>query len=245
MHTLVFDGDNTLWPCSEYYARARRELVERVRREFPEVQEREVLRVQDEVNTRAAHGPHAFQRDHFPGSLQEAYREIARRQGGRASPVTLAELYQVGIQVFDAPYGLYEGVPELLARYREAGCRLALLTKGDPDIQNAKLERNGARGFFERVEVVGRKEATTFQRLAESLRKGQTGRAWSVGDSLRDDIRTAQTAGLGTVWVSGRTHSWGFEQGQEEVRPDHVIARVVDLAEVLALPERESASHSR
>ncbi len=78
--------------------------------------------------------------------------------------------------------------------------RLVLLTKGEYELQNRRIAESGLRGVFERAMIVDHKDAGAFRQLVAEL-KVNPRLAWSVGDSLRSDIRPALAAGLRAVWV--------------------------------------------
>ena len=73
----------------------------------------------------------------------------------------------------------------------------------------ARIAESGLREFFERAIVVDHKDAAAFRQLVGEL-KVIPHLTWSVGDSLRSDIRPALAAGLRAVWVPQRT--WSYEE---------------------------------
>lgn len=98
-----------------------------------------------------------------------------------------------------------EGVPELLARLRGTGVKLALLTNGPPDIQRQKLARAGLAGFFDAIAIsgetgAGKPDPIAFEHLKRAL--GVDEPPLMVGDSWDRDVRGALSAGWPAVWVS-------------------------------------------
>lgn len=129
------------------------------------------------------------------------------------------------------------GVNETLAALRERGIKVALLTNGWSDLQQAKARRAGFEGPVLISDDIGvRKPApAAFARLLAELQT-VAARTWYVGDSPETDIAGARDAGLEAIWFNWerKTYPAGV------VEPQHTIA---SLDELLALlPHAVSAS---
>ncbi len=163
-------------------------------------------------------------------------REFAGRRGlDQAAVELLVELDRDGFatraEVFGparARLGLAEGVEELvaayridyprhvapvpevasgLARLREAGVRVALVTNGPPS-QCDKLVRAGLEGCFDAVCIsellgVAKPDRAIFAAAAErcGTALSKLGRGWMVGDQPEADVAGGHGAGLETLWV--------------------------------------------
>ena len=77
---------------------------------------------------------------------------------------------------------------------------LVLITKGDLFDQERKLAQSGLGDFFDAVEIVSDKSATTYRRIFSKLADGPE-RAMMVGNSLKSDIVPAIAAGSWGVFV--------------------------------------------
>lgn len=99
-----------------------------------------------------------------------------------------------------------QDAPEILADLKQY-YRLILLTKGDPIVQENRVESSGLTQFFERVFIVSDKGEETFKAiLAEAQTRASDG--WSIGNSLRSDILPAARIGMQTIWIQNPTWAW-------------------------------------
>ncbi len=121
------------------------------------------------------------------------------------------------------------GAIETLARWRQMGLRLALVTNGAAAGQRRKIERFGLDHFFDAVFVegecgFGKPDRRIFE-LALRRLAIPVARTCMVGDSLEFDIVGAQRVGIHAVWVdaSGR----GLPR-EGLVRPDAVVRSIAE-----------------
>jgi putative hydrolase of the HAD superfamily len=114
--------------------------------------------------------------------------------------------------------------------FRDAGCRLALLTNGAGTAQRTKIARFGLATLFDAILVEGelgfgkpdeRVYAMALDRLGVNASD-----AWMVGDNLEWDVAAPQRLGLTAVWIDRRGD--GLPAGSS-VRPDRIIRALSDL----------------
>jgi putative hydrolase of the HAD superfamily len=99
----------------------------------------------------------------------------------------------------------YPEVPEVLARLREAGARLAVVSNWDVSLHDV-LERTGLRPLVDAVVIsaelgVAKPDPAIFHAALERLGATADG-ALHVGDSLEHDVAGARAAGLDAVLVA-------------------------------------------
>ncbi|MEJ2289387.1 MAG: HAD-IA family hydrolase [Deinococcales bacterium] len=129
---------------------------------------------------------------------------------------------------FETSWKAYDDVLPCLDRL--AGCRLGILTNGDPDQQRRKLEALSIHDRFELVITprdagVGKPHTTILQVACE--RAGVRPEACThVGDDLALDARPAARIGMSAVWLD--------RSGGSTTEPDGV--RSVRTLEDLAVP---------
>lgn len=168
-------------------------------------------------------------RDGF-ASREEVFAALAERYPGLGSVDELVALYRAAYPSCIPP------VPEVvaqLARLREAGWKLAIVTNG-PVSQHEKISRSGLAGSFDACCVsadlgIEKPDRRIFEEAA--LRcgaplAGWTSR-WMVGDAPGPDVAGGIAAGLRTIWMH-RGRAWP-ETGY---RPDAArgsVAEAVDL----------------
>jgi putative hydrolase of the HAD superfamily len=132
----------------------------------------------------------------------------------------------------DAGLCLFPDAVETLARLREAGVRLALVTNGRAEDQRAKIERFALAPWFQFVLIegefgIGKPDERVYRHALQQL--GVPARAaWMVGDNLEWDVAGPQRVGMTGIWhdVAGA----GLPSGSA-VRPDRVIRRISELLE--------------
>src|SRR5205823_6619790 len=102
-----------------------------------------------------------------------------------------------------------DGARDALLHLRARGAKLALLTKGDLDVQRRRIARSGIADMFDVIHIVGEKLTAAFRNIVADL-KVEPKDAWSVGNSIRSDILPAVDAGLRAVWIDA--HVWEHER---------------------------------
>ena len=207
--TLLFDGDDTLWPNNHIFETAIERFVRVVGGGAwsDEAVRDELDRVEEAAWSVRGGGTNAFRHN-----LEEAARAIVRPE---RLPVVVDALDAI---VHEMPSAEAEPLPDVEATLDALGARhvLGLVTRGDPAEQWAKIDASGLRGRFRHIEVVRDKDEGTYRRLigAWSLDPSRT---WMIGNSPRSDIAPARAAGLGAVHIPSAS-TWRLELA--ELDPD-------------------------
>ncbi|MFI6811872.1 HAD family hydrolase [Nonomuraea sp. NPDC050328] len=148
----------------------------------------------------------------LPDSVSELWAGYRRR---------MPHLVRVRPEVFDG-----------LARLREAGWKVAIVTNGTADNQLGKIRETGLIDVVDAyalsgLEGVRKPDARLFEIAAQRCGMELAGGGWMVGDNLTADIEGASAVGLRTVWVDrGAWPGWKHEA-------DHVVTDVVRSFEIL------------
>lgn len=214
--TLIIDADDTLWETEIYYEQCIADFGELMgslgfdRQEA----ERTVDEVEHERVPLVGYGPREFSHN-----LVLAYERLCERYGCPVDAEVAAAARQIGSVVLDPPMALLNGVAEALPQLGKR-FRLILLTKGDREVQEGKLERSGLAHYFEGVHVVPEKDAGVLRGLMAEYGL-QPERTWMVGNSPRSDINPALEVGICAVHIP-HTNTWSFEQ-QEVTDPERVV----------------------
>jgi putative hydrolase of the HAD superfamily len=227
---VVFDGDDTLWMTEPLYDAARLEargIVAGAGLDGATWEERE--RVIDVENV-ARFG---FNMERFPTSCVEAYEELCRKTGRAVDPVTAERVRQAARLVFEGDPPLAAEARETLLVLRAKGARLALLTKGDRDLQESRIARSGLRDLFHVIRIVFEKSPADILEAVAALRIDVSS-AWMVGNSVRSDVLPAIEAGLRVVWIPA--HVWEHERALDHMAPESVVT-ATRLADIPALIE--------
>ena len=189
---IGFDADDTLWQNEQYYklteSHFRSLLVDYA--EGDHVSER---LLEAEKRNLAHYG---FGIKGFTLSMIETALEITE---GRAPSSVISEILGIGRDLLSHPV---ECLPH--ARYALEALAgqyfLVLITKGDLFDQERKLAQSGLGDYFDAVEIVSDKTATTYRRIFGKHGEGPE-RAMMIGNSLKSDIVPAIAAGAWGVFV--------------------------------------------
>jgi 2-haloacid dehalogenase len=119
----------------------------------------------------------------------------------------------------------YPDVPDALARLRDAGFQLAVLTQSAADAAEAVLENAGLRAHFELV--LSAPDSGTFKpedlAYRAALERIGTTEAWFVAGHWWD-VAGAAYAGLRTAWISRTDIAYPIAMPEPDVRAPDVAS---------------------
>lgn len=133
-------------------------------------------------------------------------------------------------------------VHQVLARLREEGYELYVITNGVTETQESRMSRSGLDKYFKEMFISGRigagKPSQEFFDYVKTHIPGfDKEEALVIGDSLSSDIRGGVDAGIPTCWFS-REKDAAVREGELEksgLRPDHVIGELTEIFSVLQI----------
>lgn len=205
LRVVVFDGDDTLWRTMPLYSEAKGRFFGLMRRLIPDAVDLERdFEHRDHRNV----GRWGFTVERFRNSMVETYDAWASARGIPRELRLEAQISRIATSVAKRRAPLLPHAKATLTRLNKVA-RLVLVTKGEYELQQQRLSRSGLEPFFERVLIVGHKDRGTFRQLSRELHVKPSS-MWSVGDSLRSDIRPALAAGLHAIWIPQKT--WSYEE---------------------------------
>ena len=176
---IAFDADDTLWHTENHFQDAQRKFAGILDKYAPH----------DEVHARFHETElrnlplFGYGVKGFTLSMVETAIEISDRN---VTASDIHEIVMLGKSIFDAPLDLLDGVQEVLRNLRR-DFRLLLITMGDVLDQRSKIEKSGLERYFERTEVVQKKDPATYAKLFTEYDIPVENVAM-VGNSLRSDI---------------------------------------------------------
>ncbi len=236
----MFDLDNTLIRCGEYYVAAEEEFVELAHVETGLDHEfcRKMIQT---IDVLAASLPDGWNTWRMPAAYGAAMHALHALAGKHATVAVVAQAQQLAEEVFRAPYTPYPGVYEMLDRYKAGGWQLVLCTKGDDTLQNQKIDKHRLRRYFDHIFVVPRKGADVLATIIAATDLDPS-LSWYVGDSPKDDIGPAKECGLMTVEIANGEGRWLYEDaghvGHWEITE---ITQVMDVIDCQAPAEGKAA----
>ena len=170
-------------------------------------------------------------------NLANARREVVTRAFHELGSDNLAGAHWIADEFSarrNASIVIFPDAEATLQDLQRRGVRLALLTNGAAQEQNAKIERFNLRQYFETILIEGEvgfgKPDERIYRLALARLKLSPEEVWMVGDNLEWDVAAPQTLGIYSIW-----HDWrkkGLPDGCGVV-PDRIIHNISELKEVV------------
>ncbi len=216
---LLIDADDTLWENNIYFEQSIHEFITFLNHSTltPE----EVRAVIDEIERLMGYGSANFTR-----SLVETYHRLTEKD---LQDEDIQRIRQFGEQIRSHPLQLLDGVQETL-NYLSPRHDLILLTKGDLEEQQLKVERSGIEHSFRRVVIVQEKDVATYSRVTGELDVDPK-QTWMVGNSPRSDINPALAAGLSAVYIP-HPHTWRLEHEEVQNSGDERLLTLSTFAEL-------------
>ena len=200
---LMIDADDTLWENNIYFERAIERFVEIVA--HPELTPAEV-RAEFNALEATRVKTHGYGTGAFHQSLQAGYAHLT---GSACDAEAEALLHACTHSIRSAELQLLDGVLETLPVVREHH-RVMLVTKGDPDEQQEKLQRSGLEGHFHHVEVLREKHTGAYTELLTRY-ACDPAVTWMIGNSPKSDTNPALAAGMHAVYLP-HPSTWVLEQ---------------------------------
>jgi putative hydrolase of the HAD superfamily len=201
---LLMDADDTLWESNIYFEQAIHAFITFLN--HSRLSPGEVRAVLDEVERLMGYGS-----ANFTKSLVETYRRLAEKEWQAED---IQQIHQFGDQIRSQPLQLLDGVTDTLAYLALRRHDLILLTKGDFEEQQLKVQRSGVTQFFRQVVIVPEKDEATYRRVISEV-EVDPNHTWMVGNSPRSDINPALAAGLKAVYIP-HPYTWRLEHEEVE-----------------------------
>jgi putative hydrolase of the HAD superfamily len=163
------------------------------------------------------------------GAMREIVAQVLKNLG-IGSPTSAAEIAEAFRVQREQYLRAFPDAIESVARFKELGLRLALITNGATALQRSKIERFDLTPYFDAILVEGEYGyGKPDQRIyADALRllDAQPEEAWMVGDHLEWDVAAAQQMGLYGIWID--TRGKGLPPSSP-VCPDRIIRSLAEL----------------
>ncbi|MDL2408368.1 HAD family hydrolase [Rhizobium calliandrae] len=203
--TIGFDADDTLWQNEQFYRLTEQQFTELLA-EYAESETISRGLLEAEKRNLRHYG---FGIKGFTLSMIETAIEITQ---GEVPTTVIAQILDIGRDLLAHPVETLPHVRETLEALA-GNYLLVLITKGDLFDQERKLAQSGLGDFFDAVEIVSDKNASTYRRIFAKVGGGPE-RAMMVGNSLKSDIVPALAAGSFGVFVPHEL-TWTLEHVEE------------------------------
>lgn len=134
----------------------------------------------------------------------------------------------------EAGQRLLPGAIDTVLWLRESGCRLALVTNGNGDVQRNKVLRFALTDLFDSILIegelgFGKPDPRIYTRALGDLATAAED-TWMVGDNLEWDVAQPQRMGLSGIWIDVRGS--GLPEASP-VRPTRILCGLSELRQSL------------
>ncbi|MCA9666341.1 MAG: HAD family hydrolase [Myxococcales bacterium] len=237
--TLVVDFDDTLVRTQPLYDRAKKKLQALAKSAGLDPQKTLATFNALQKERMKTLG---FSRERFPSSMRDAVKKL----GGSAK--LQQQAYEIGNAVFETRAHNYPHAEALLSTLKHQGWNVIVLTKGDPDVQRARVFGSSLVDYVDAVEIVKDKSARTFRSLFRKYNV-DSGKVWVAGNSLRSDVLPAIDAGVAperAIWLSARG-SWAHELAGNAKLPasGRTAKSLAEAGKLLGLPRLKKYARPR
>jgi putative hydrolase of the HAD superfamily len=198
---IGFDADDTLWQHEQYYLLTEKHFKDLLG-DFAEGPDISARLLEAERRNLEYYG---FGVKGFTLSMIETAVEMTE---GKVPAETIGRILDIGRDLLRHPVECMPHVEETLEALN-GHYMLVLITKGDLFDQERKLAQSGLGDYFDAIEIVSDKNATTYRRIFQKVADGPE-RAMMVGNSLKSDIVPAIAAGSWGVFVPN-VSTWALE----------------------------------
>lgn len=211
---LVFDADDTLWENNVLFERVIEDFLEWLA--HPTMDRLQLRAVLDDIE-RANTAVHGYGTQSLLRSLADCVARL------RSRPVTArehAKIKELAATLIDHQVELIPGVAETLTALGERH-DLLLLTKGDPDEQQRKIDMSQLAHHFREIGIVPEKNDAAYRRFID-LHGLPPATSWMIGNSPKSDILPARRAGMNAVFIPN-PHTWALEHGELDHADEQVL----------------------
>jgi len=126
---------------------------------------------------------------------------------------------------------LFEETKNVLLTLKKRGIYLVLLSEGTKDQKRIILKVHGLEKIFDFTWFVERKEQRHFDSIMKKLRAMGYTHVYSIGDSIRNDIRPGISAGAQTIWIPSK---WEVEKPKERQEcPKYKIKKIEEILGII------------
>lgn len=207
LSVIGFDADDTLWQNEHYYKLTEASFRDLLA-DFAEGEHVSERLLEAERRNLSYYG---FGIKGFTLSMIETAMEIT---DGKAPAEVVSKILSIGRDLLSHPVECLPHARDALEALR-GHYFLVLITKGDLFDQERKLAQSGLGDYFDAVEIVSDKTATTYRRIFGKHCEGPE-RAMMIGNSLKSDVVPAIASGAWGVFVPHEL-TWILEHVEKPV----------------------------
>ena len=222
LKAIIFDFDDTLVYTHSIFRCATQAFCAHMQELG--LYDQNLPQVQDEFDRDNVRRVGYFAKECFAESLEQTYCHYADKFGQSPALELRQAFFALGMAVHNEPIELLPDCERVLSELK-GRYRLFLMTQGEKDIQQARLERSGLLSYFEKYYILRGKRPADFAAVCEE-NSVAVEECVSVGNSLRSDINPALAAGLQAIYLSMFSWDFEYEQGRGEFKTAQSLQEV-------------------
>ncbi|WML42404.1 HAD family hydrolase [Neobacillus sp. PS3-40] len=211
--TLIFDLDDTLIQCNEYFREATNKFANQIHEWFPSVSIEEINEKQLEIDVKSVE-ENGLNSARFPESLVSTYVFFSERHNREVKESEVQRIRTIGQSVFQVEVQPLPHMYEALNELQEDGHQLYLFTGGDEANQNRKVHQLELFTYFEdRIFIFNYKNTDALKKVLDKIECDYDA-TWVIGNSLRTDILPGLELGLNTIHIPAELE-WNYNNNIE------------------------------
>jgi putative hydrolase of the HAD superfamily len=211
---LVFDADDTLWENNHLFERVIDDYLHWLAHPTMSTTEIRAALLDIEAANAATHG---YGSQVFLRSLRDCFRHLNERPATDDEHAAIDALARPLLEhrVEPGP-GVVETLTELGGRHE-----LLMLTKGEPEEQQAKIDASALARHFAHIHIVAEKDIGTYRTLLETHALDPA-TSWMIGNSPKSDIVPARAVGMRAVYIPN-ANTWALEHTELDADDDGIL----------------------
>ncbi len=223
--TIIFDLDDTLYDCSGTLVKRGRRQTAKTLAQLINCTEDEAYRLQYDVEEEY-------------GVKANIYEKIVSRY--HLPPAIAKELFNEFIRVDVSNISLFPDVTDTLTLLKTQGYKLLLVTSGDNQIQNKKIDVLRLRdAYFDEILITDRNNGQTKRDCFLDIMRRYSLKAEEivcVGDKVEDELTAGKSIGMVTVMFEhGRHYIAYLKEPNKSFKPDYSIRYIKELLDAYGI----------
>lgn len=221
---IAFDADDTLWHTESLYAEVEAKIIP-ILAPYQSQEIIEQVMHSNEIRNLEFYG---YGIKSFILSLVESAVQISQ---SRIPGSDILRIIELGKEMLSAKIQLFEHTQPTLDKLSRS-YPLMLITKGDLNEQEPKINRSGLLDFFKYIEILSDKNPSSYSSLLSRYEINPT-QFLMVGNSLRSDIAPVLSLGGWAVYIP-YSNSWSHENASI---PESSKERYFEIKHLGELPD--------
>jgi len=222
---VIFDLDNTLVDTYGIYRNAKLKLAKKIKKSGGKIAHlnrfvQKLFKIDKELCQKF----HTWNYD----QRQLVTRACKMTDCKNCNIETLTEDYEAELKKIPK---LFRNAKATLKTLKQKGLYLALLSEGTKEQGNMVLQNHKLDKIFDLTWFLKNKEEKHINLIVKKLQNMGYAKIYCIGDSIRKDIRPANSVGTQTIWIPSRWETEKLEQQYD--KPKHKIKKIQEILNII------------